>query len=508
MRERFGLPPLSLQELQSRGVATGRAGARRSLGGVAGRLAQRGVAIINLLGAAVPHAGGDVLSAARLGEGCSPRSTARCRSTMPTRSASSPAKSNAAIAGYLRGQALVCLCLGSIYAIGLSLVGLQFGLVIGLIAGAISFIPFVGTFVGAVLALGMALAQFPPDWIGVRQGRGGVPGRPDAGRQRAVAQAGRRPGRAASGLDHVRAAGRRLAVRLRRRADRRAGRRRWSACWCAICSAAIASSHLSRQRRRLSRWSSQLTFDLALPPPTYAREDFVVADGNREALAWIDRWPDWPAPALALSGPPGSGKTHLGRIWAARAGAAVLDGSGPRGQERRRPLGAHRGASPTIADRRCRPRARARAVPSLQSDARAARPSAAGRPSCRRRTGGSRLPDLASRLRAAPAVAVAPPDDELLGSIILKQLADRQLHAGARRRAVSRVAHGALGRGGAAGGRGARPARARPNGARSTAAWRPTCWRNCRGEQCMRSMLLAASLGLLAVDRPRRSSRA
>jgi chromosomal replication initiation ATPase DnaA len=41
------------------------------------------------------------------------------------------------------------------------------------------------------------------------------------------------------------------------------------------------------------------------------------------------------------------------------------------------------------------------------------------------------LPDLASRLRAAPAVAVEPPDDELLGSIILKQLADRQLHAGA-----------------------------------------------------------------------------
>ena len=57
--------------------------------------------------------------------------------------------------------------------------------------------------------------------------------------------------------------------------------------------------------------ASQLTFDLALPPPTYAREDFVVADGNREALAWIDRWPDWPAPALALSGPAGSGKTHL-----------------------------------------------------------------------------------------------------------------------------------------------------------------------------------------------------
>src|SRR5438132_10136312 len=73
--------------------------------------------------------------------------------------------------------------------------------------------------------------------------------------------------------------------------------------------------------------ANQLTFDLALPPPTYAREDFIVAQGNREALAWVDRWPDWPAPALALSGPAGCGKTHLGCIWAARANAKLIDGS-------------------------------------------------------------------------------------------------------------------------------------------------------------------------------------
>ncbi len=65
-----------------------------------------------------------------------------------------------------------------IYAIGLSLVGLQFGFVIGLIAGAISFIPFVGTFVGAVMAIGMALVQFPPDWMGVVKVAVGLPGRP------------------------------------------------------------------------------------------------------------------------------------------------------------------------------------------------------------------------------------------------------------------------------------------------------------------------------------------
>src|SRR5689334_7655518 len=71
---------------------------------------------------------------------------------------------------------------------------------------------------------------------------------------------------------------------------------------------------------------SQLTLDLALPTPTYARDDFVVASGNREALAWIDRWPDWPAPALALHGPAGCGKTHLGRIWATQAKAQLLAG--------------------------------------------------------------------------------------------------------------------------------------------------------------------------------------
>lgn len=76
-------------------------------------------------------------------------------------------KADAAIAGYVRGQAMVCLCLAIFYSVGLMVVGLDFGLVIGLIAGAISFIPFVGTWVGGFMAIGMALAQFPPDWVGV-----------------------------------------------------------------------------------------------------------------------------------------------------------------------------------------------------------------------------------------------------------------------------------------------------------------------------------------------------
>ncbi|MEQ8737015.1 MAG: AI-2E family transporter [Hoeflea sp.] len=72
---------------------------------------------------------------------------------------------DAAIAGFVRGQGSVCLILGLFYAVGLSVVGLNFGLLIGLFAGLISFIPYVGSTVGLVLALVVAVVQFWPDFI-------------------------------------------------------------------------------------------------------------------------------------------------------------------------------------------------------------------------------------------------------------------------------------------------------------------------------------------------------
>lgn len=174
--------------------------------------------------------------------------------------------------------------------------------------------------------------------------------------------------------------------------------------------------------------ANQLTLDLALPPPTYAREDFVVAEGNRQALAWIDRWPDWPAPALSLNGPTGCGKTHLGRIWAARSSAIVMTGADLDGLSVA-DLTSLAVESPAIVIEGAE-RAPERGLFHLYNLMRerggfllliSAEPPARW---------SIVLPDLASRLRAAPAVALAPPDDELLGSIILKQLSDRQLHAG------------------------------------------------------------------------------
>jgi predicted PurR-regulated permease PerM len=72
---------------------------------------------------------------------------------------------DAAIAGFVRGQSAVCLILAVMYAVALSLVGLNFGALIGLISGLIGFIPYVGSLTGLVLSVGVATAQFWPDWV-------------------------------------------------------------------------------------------------------------------------------------------------------------------------------------------------------------------------------------------------------------------------------------------------------------------------------------------------------
>jgi predicted PurR-regulated permease PerM len=72
---------------------------------------------------------------------------------------------NVAIGGFIRGQGAVCLLLGLFYAISLTVVGLNFGFLIGSLAGVISFVPYVGSIVGFFLSVAVALVQFWPDWI-------------------------------------------------------------------------------------------------------------------------------------------------------------------------------------------------------------------------------------------------------------------------------------------------------------------------------------------------------
>ena len=75
----------------------------------------------------------------------------------------------------------------------------------------------------------------------------------------------------------------------------------------------VAKADLGRQR----------TFDWGVRP-ALGREDFLVAPCNEAAVAWLDRWPDWPGPALVIHGPPGSGKSHLAEVWRRRSGAEIV----------------------------------------------------------------------------------------------------------------------------------------------------------------------------------------
>jgi predicted PurR-regulated permease PerM len=76
------------------------------------------------------------------------------------------------LAGFVRGQITVCLILGVFYAVALMAIGLQFGFLVGIVAGLVSFIPYVGSIVGMVLSIGIALFQFWDDkfWIIVTAG--------------------------------------------------------------------------------------------------------------------------------------------------------------------------------------------------------------------------------------------------------------------------------------------------------------------------------------------------
>jgi chromosomal replication initiation ATPase DnaA len=167
--------------------------------------------------------------------------------------------------------------------------------------------------------------------------------------------------------------------------------------------------------------SEQLLFEFGHRPAS-DREDFMPAACNRDALAWIERWPGWPACALVLYGPAGCGKSHLARVWAKRAHAWWLDRALPAGA---RPATARAFVLEDVlaADRL------ADEVGMLQFynwliEERAFILLTARVPVADWRIG---LPDLASRLRAAPAVAIGPPDDTLLGALLVKLFGDRQL---------------------------------------------------------------------------------
>lgn len=154
--------------------------------------------------------------------------------------------------------------------------------------------------------------------------------------------------------------------------------------------------------------------------------DFLVAPSNEAAVAWIDRWPVWPAPGLALYGPAGSGKSHLAAVWQARSGAVVLSAGAlaagvPAARVETRSCVYEEGET-HLADRDA-----AEALFHLYNRIAAG----GGHILLVGRTPPARWPvalaDLRSRLNALPAAEIKGPDDAMLAGLFAKLFRDRQL---------------------------------------------------------------------------------
>jgi chromosomal replication initiation ATPase DnaA len=153
-----------------------------------------------------------------------------------------------------------------------------------------------------------------------------------------------------------------------------------------------------------------------------SREDFLPGPPNEAALAMVERWPDWPAPIVAITGPAGSGKSHLASIWADLSGARVVSARSL--QTTMLPDALATGALVLEDyDGALDERALFHLLNLVREQNGYLLMTARAAPS----SWTVSLPDLGSRLRAIPAISVSMPDDALLRAVMVKLFADRQL---------------------------------------------------------------------------------
>jgi len=155
---------------------------------------------------------------------------------------------------------------------------------------------------------------------------------------------------------------------------------------------------------------------------SYAREDFLSGPCNEGALQLIDCWPDWPASAIAVVGPEGSGKTHLAMMWATVAGARIVSARSL--DEAALPSALATGAL-VVEDAAMA--TDERTLFHLINLAREEKAFLLFTARTAPTTWPFAIPDLVSRLRALPVVVLQAPDDAMLRAVIVKLATDRQL---------------------------------------------------------------------------------
>lgn len=152
-------------------------------------------------------------------------------------------------------------------------------------------------------------------------------------------------------------------------------------------------------------------------------EDFLVSNSNAAAVDLVDRWPDWPHWAAVVVGPEACGKSHLGQVWRLKSGADVV----PAADLSEAEIGRLERAGALLVEDLHRGVGDERVLFHLLNLAREHRLSILL--TSRRAPGDLEiaLPDLRSRLRAAPLTTIDVPDEALLKSVLVKLFADRQL---------------------------------------------------------------------------------
>jgi chromosomal replication initiation ATPase DnaA len=170
------------------------------------------------------------------------------------------------------------------------------------------------------------------------------------------------------------------------------------------------------------RGPRQLTLDLE-HAESYARDDFLGGPSNAAALTLIDNWPDWPNRIVALIGPEGSGKSHLASVWAALAGARSIAARSLRDNEVPAALATGALVVEDAAEAGFDETAMFHLLNLAREEGAFVLLTARTAPVAWT----IRTRDLASRLKALPVVALAPPDDALLRAVLVKLFADRQL---------------------------------------------------------------------------------
>ena len=170
----------------------------------------------------------------------------------------------------------------------------------------------------------------------------------------------------------------------------------------------------------------QLTLDLSVRRAQW-RAHFLVTDSNSDAVAWLDRWPDWPSPVLSLYGPESCGKTHLAHLWCDAAQGRLI-GPDDLCRDAVPELAAQGAIAIDFSDLSMADAFDAYEallhLYNLLAEQGGYLLLAARRPP---KQWAIALPDLRSRLLAAPSVGIQAPDDQLLLAVMAKMFADRQV---------------------------------------------------------------------------------